>query len=149
MARNSKTFWPITQKPEFCQIPDSRWNIKNNIRFHFWLFPRKTNGEIFLKIHKNPILGPFWVLSPNLGKNEFSWKKEPCQFLNIPIIYNRTNNQKILMSHYWGKPQSDVRTERQTDRHWLFYRTLRRTGIQILNRDVIFQYIKAIYSALQ
>ena len=37
------------------------------------------------------ILDPFW---PNLGKKEFSWKKELCQFLNTPIIYHRAKNQK-------------------------------------------------------
>ena len=35
------------------------------------------------------ILGPFY---PNLGKNEFSWKKELCQFLDIPIIYHCAKN---------------------------------------------------------
>ena len=32
-------FWPITRDPKFCQI--CCWNIKNNISFHFRLFPRK------------------------------------------------------------------------------------------------------------
>ena len=52
------------------------------------------------KFLKNPkrtyfgaILGPFY---PNLGKNEFSWKKELCQFLDIPIIYHCAKNQKKL-----------------------------------------------------
>ena len=29
-----------------------------------------------------------------LGKNEFSWEKGLCQFLDIPIIYHRAKNQK-------------------------------------------------------
>ena len=39
------------------------------------------------------ILGPFW---PNLDKNEFSWKKGLCQFLDILIIYHRAKNQEKL-----------------------------------------------------
>ena len=35
------------------------------------------------------ILGRFY---PNLGKNEFSWKKAICQFLEIPIIYHCAKN---------------------------------------------------------
>ena len=48
--------------------------------------------EFFKKSKKNnfgTILGPF---CPNSGKNEFSWKKELCQFLDIPIIYHRAEN---------------------------------------------------------
>ena len=62
------------------------------------------------------ILGPFHSY---LGKNEFSWKKELCQFLDIPIIYHRVKNQKKLLRNFWGKHQ----TYRQTDRPW-FYKTL-------------------------
>ena len=66
---------------------------------------------------------------PNLGKNEFSWKKGLCQFLNIPIIYHQAKNQKKLMIHSWKKCRTDGRTDRQ---RW-FYKTLRRTGIQYLH----------------
>ena len=45
--------------------------------------------KLFLKNPKRTyfgaILGPFY---PNLDKNKFSWKKELCQFLEIPIIYH-------------------------------------------------------------
>ena len=44
--------------------------------------------KCFEETKKNPfwvILGPF---CPNLGKNEFFWKKELCRFLNIPIMYH-------------------------------------------------------------
>ena len=40
----------------------------------------------FFKKPKKLYLGPF---CPNLSKNEFSRKKELCQFLDIPIIYHR------------------------------------------------------------
>ena len=49
----------------------------------------------FFKKSKKPyfgvILDPF---CPNLGKNEFSWKKGLCQFLDIPIIYYRAKIRK-------------------------------------------------------
>ena len=48
------------------------------------------------KTYFGAILGPFF---PNLDKNEFSWRKELCQFLNIPIIYQHAKNKKKLMSH--------------------------------------------------
>ena len=66
----------------------------------------------FSKYPKNPILGnildPF---CPNLSKNEISWNKELCQFLNITIIYHRAKNQKKLIGYSWEKCQ----TGRQTD----------------------------------
>ena len=109
-------FSPITREPEFCQIKDWWWNINNNINFHFELFTRKTINKIFQKIEKpyfGAILDPF---CKDLGKNEFSWKKRLCQFLNILIIYHHTKNQKKIMCHSWGKCRTDGRTDRQTDK---------------------------------
>ena len=104
-------------KLEFCRIWDWWWNIKSNIGNHLRLFPWKTNDKIFLKIQKEPIWGTILSLFyPNLGKNEFSWKKELCQFLDIPIIYHCAKNQKKLLSNFWGKHQTDGQTDRQADR---------------------------------
>ena len=73
------------------------------------LFPRKTNMiKFFKKLTKNyfgVILGPF---CPNLGKNEFSWKRRFCQFFNIWIIYHFwencwTDTQQVLESCDWLK----------------------------------------------
>ena len=50
----------------------------------------------FRKPYFGDILGPFL---PNLGKNEISWEKGLCQFLNIPIIHHHAKNQKKLMCH--------------------------------------------------
>ena len=80
--------------------------------------------KLFKKF-KNPyfevILGPF---CSNLGKNEFSWKKGLCQFLNIPIGYHCAQNQKKLMSHSREKCRLIGRTDRQ---QW-FYKTLHDRG---------------------
>ena len=50
---------PVTEDPELYQIWYWCWNINNNINFHFRLFARKSNDEIFQKIQKNLILGLF------------------------------------------------------------------------------------------
>ena len=124
------TFWSITWEPEFCQIWGWWWNMNNNISFHLRLFPRKTNDKIF----------GFSCL--NLGKNEFSWKKGLCEFLNIAIIYHRVKNQKNIMMHSWEKWRTDGQTDGQIDRRRWFYRTLHRTGVQDINTgqiDIVFE----------
>ena len=64
----------------------------------------------FLKNPERTYLGPFY---PNLGKNEFSWKKELCQFLDIPIIYHRAKISK----KYWAISEENSKlTDRETDR---------------------------------
>ena len=52
------------------------------------------HDKIFKKFKKHyfgAILGPFCL---NISKNEFSWKKEFCQFLNISIVYHCVKNRK-------------------------------------------------------
>ena len=50
---------------------------------------------IFFKKSPKPYFWPIWgYFIPNLGKNQFSWKKWLCQFLNIPIIYHRAKNSQ-------------------------------------------------------
>ena len=55
----------------------------------------------FFEKSEKPYLGaissPF---CPNLGKNELSWKKLLLQFLDAPIIYHPTKNQKKLLRHF-------------------------------------------------
>ena len=49
----------------------------------------------FFKKSKKPFFGAILdSVCPNLRKNEISWKKELCQFLNITIIYHRAKTQK-------------------------------------------------------
>ena len=108
-------FGPITGDPEFCQIPDWCWNINNNISFHFRLFSRKTNYKIFQNFQKSLFWGRFDFFAKNLGKNEFCWKKELCQFLNITIIYHRAINQKKLLCYLWGKCWTDRWMDKQVE----------------------------------
>ena len=87
-------------------LPDVGLVVKyqSTISFHFRLFPGKTNNKIYkkipnLKYRKTLFWDHFGHFSPNLGKNEFPWKKELHQFLNIPITYHHAKNQKKLMSY--------------------------------------------------
>ena len=105
------------QQLEFCQIWDWCWSINSNISIHFRLFLRKTNNKIlkrWKRTYFRAILGPFYQ---NLGKNEFSWKKEHCQFLDIPIIYQHAKKKTIVQflskTQNWG---TDRQTDRKTDR---------------------------------
>ena len=68
----------------------------------------------FFKKSKNSYFGVILGLfCPNLRKNEFSWKKAPCQFLNIPIIYGGAKKHEKLSSYSWEKCRTDGETERQ------------------------------------
>ena len=64
-------------------------------------------------------MGPF---CPNLGENEFSWKKGLCRFLDIPTIYHHAKNEKKRMCHFeknarlTDKQTTDRQTDRQTDK---------------------------------
>ena len=67
----------------------------------------------FKKSKKNLIWSHFGPFLPKLGKNEFSWKKELCQFLDIPIIYHRAKISK----KYWAISEENSKlTDRETDR---------------------------------
>ena len=61
----------------------------------------------FFKKSKKPYFGTIWgPFCPTLGKNEFSWKKGLCQFLDIPIIYHRAKNQK---RNYWALSEKNAK----------------------------------------
>ena len=49
-----------------------------------------------MKTYFGATLGTF---CPKLIKNEFSWKKKLCHFLNTAIIYHYGKNQKKLISY--------------------------------------------------
>ena len=68
---------------------------------NFRLFPGKLMTKFFKK-SKKPYFGvTSGNFCPNLGKNEFSWKKALWQFLNIPIIYHVAKNLEKLTTHSW------------------------------------------------
>ena len=68
----------------------------------------------FSKKPKNAILGAILGnFCPNLGKNEFSWKKELRQFLNIPIIYYDAKNLKKVTTR--SDKNAELLMDRQTE----------------------------------
>ena len=115
-------FLEILHFKESCNLIGwQHWELQLSLIWDWWwLFPRKTEDKIFLKIQKEPILALFY---PNLGKNEFSWKKELSDF--------RYSNYLPLCQKFLRKKLNENwRTDRLTDRQRWFYRTLRKIGVQ-------------------
>ena len=79
-------------------LPGMGLEISTAILFNSDYFQEKLMIKFFKKSKKpyfGAILGPYF---PDLGKNEFSWKKVICQFLNIPIIYHHAKKSEKTMS---------------------------------------------------
>ena len=85
-----------------------RWNVNNNISFHYRLFPRKTNMAKFLKKSQELYFGAILGAFPQIwAKNEFSWKKTlpVFQYLNyLPLCQksekpNEPFLRKLLDGH--------------------------------------------------
>ena len=105
-------FWPITRKPEFCQIWDWWRDINNNISFHFRLLPRKNNDKIFQKT-ENPTFGPFWALFAEFwAKMNFPGKKGSVSFY---IFRLSTIVPKIRKNYRTVSEKNAKLTDRQTD----------------------------------
>ena len=114
-----------TQEAQFCQIWDWWWNISHNISFNFRSFPRKINDKIFQKIQKTFIWDHFGPFCPNLGKNEFSWKRALPVFKYSNYLPSCQKSEKKLITI----PEKNTELmDWQTSRQWSFYRTLHRTG---------------------
>ena len=73
--------------------------------------PKKSNKKPYF----GGIWGPFW---PHLGKNEFSLKKRPCQFLNIPIIYHLPKKSEKNIDKFLRK-MANWQTDGQTDNDFI------------------------------
>ena len=65
----------------------------------FDYFQEKLMTKFFNKSEKPNFVVILGTFCPNLGKNEFSWKKRLQQFLNISTIYYSAKKQKKLMIH--------------------------------------------------
>ena len=59
-----RTFWPISQEPEFSQIWDLCRNTTNNINFHYRTSSVKISYKIFQYIQKILFLAHFCPISP-------------------------------------------------------------------------------------
>ena len=131
------SIWNHNWRPRILPGMGLLLNINNNISFHFRLFPRKTNDKILL------YFGAILAFLPKFGQNEFSWKKEICQFLNIPVIYDRVKTKKTNLPFLrkllnW---QMDGQTDRRTDRKPWFCRTLCRIRMQLSKSNFKLSWI--------
>ena len=99
-------------------IWDWWWNFNNNLRFHFRLFPRKTNDKIFQKTQKTLFWGHF---GPFLLK--FGWKWIFLEKRALPVFKHSNylpsfhksgkNNEPFLrkMPNWWRDRQRDGQTD--------------------------------------
>ena len=116
-------FGSITGDWEFCQIWGLCWNINKNISFPLRLLPRKTNDNIFQKIQKTLFWGPcdhFGLFCPNLGKNEFSWKKtlSAFKYSNYLSLCQKSEKINVPFLRKMLNWQMDGQTDRgKTDNH--------------------------------
>ena len=98
-----RTFWPISQEPEFSQIWDLCENIANNTNFHYTANSVNINDKIFQYIQKPLFLALFWPIFPIFRAKNF--------FLKNPAL-----------------SRTIFRTDGRTDGQTLFYRTLPTTA---------------------
>ena len=86
-------------------------------------------------------MGPF---CPNLSKNGFPWKKR----LSVFKYFNYVSLRKKKRSQAEGltntqtdtNTDTDRQTQGQTDRKRRFYRTIRRTGVQLFRETIESAY---------
>ena len=76
---------------------------------------------------ENPILGPFWTLSPNLDKNKSSWKRVESVFKYSNYLPSCQNLKETNMPFLRKMPNWQM--DRQTDRQQWFCRTLCWMGV--------------------
>ena len=92
--------WSITEEQHFAIHGIGGEISITIIVFILDYFQKNQMTKNCSKIPKNPIFRLFWdVFAQIWEKNEFSWKKRLCQFLNIPIIYHHSKNEKKIMTH--------------------------------------------------
>ena len=81
-----RTFWPISQEPNFSQVWDLGKNTAVNIHFLYWSISKKINE--FPNKFKKP---DFWLIFPILGTNFIPQKTQPSR-------YNTTRAPNTMMS---------------------------------------------------
>ena len=106
-----RTFWPVSQEPEFSQIWDLCSNTANNINFHYRTNPAKTNDKIFQYIQKTC----FWPIFPIFGAKTFFLENSA---LSCIISYRfLASCQNLEKKKYNSKKnaQTDGRMDRRVD----------------------------------
>ena len=118
-----RTFWPVSQEPEFSQIWDLCSNTANNINFHYRTNPAKTNDKIFQYIQKTC----FWPIFPIFGAKTFFLENSALSctigFQHHAKIQKKKNiipRKMPRQTEGWTEGWMEGRKGRQT----LFHRTL-------------------------
>ena len=105
-----RTFWHISQEPEFSQIWDLCRNIANNILFHYRTNSVKIKDKTFQYIQKTLFLAIFDPFSQFWGQKIFSRKSGSVahNFIWVSSIMPKFRKQLIQF-------QENARTDRRTD----------------------------------
>ena len=104
-----RTFWPISQEPEFSQIWDLCRNTGNIINFHYRTNSVKINNTIFQYIQKTLFLAHF----PNFGgKKNFAGKPGSVTDNFIWVSSIMSKFRKKLMIQFQENARTDGRTDR-------------------------------------
>ena len=107
-----RTFWPISQEPEFSQICDLCRNKANNINFHYKTNSAKINDKIFQYIKKTPFLAHF----PNFWGKNFFLENPALSRKTSWVSSIMTKFRKKLMIQFQENAWTDGRTDGRTDR---------------------------------
>ena len=123
-----RTFWPISQEPEFSQIWDLCRNTANNINFHYRTNSVKINDKIFQYFQKKTcfwsIFGPF----SQFLKKFFSRKSGSVKH---NFIWVCSIMPKFRKNYWFNSKKTPRQTEGQKDGQegqTLFYRILLATA---------------------
>ena len=104
-------------------------------------FSGKTNNKIFQKIHKLYFGAILSFFCPTLGKNEFSWKKGLCRFLNIWIIHHWAKKWEKTNVCSWEK----CRTDGRPGGKWWFCGTLRRNKVLLCQSMLTAYFVVVVF----
>ena len=99
----SRSFWPISQEPDFCEVWDLCKNTANIIKLLYRLILEYVITKFSDKF-KNPVFGPFWVQFYKFqGKKKISWKIRLC------------HTQFLMGFQHYAKRQTERQKDRRTD----------------------------------
>ena len=107
-----RTFWPISQEPEFSQIWDLCRNTANDINLHYITNSVKINDKIFQCIQKNPFMAHF----PNFGDKKFCSGKSSSVMHNFIWVSSIMPKFRKNMIQFQENAWTDGRTDGRTDR---------------------------------
>ena len=103
-----RTFWPISQEPEFSQIWDLCRNTANITNFHYRTNLVKSNDTFFQYIQKTLSLAHFWPIFPIFLAKKF--------FLENPTLSRTTSYDFLASCQNLEKTNDTIRRKRPDSR---------------------------------